>query len=395
MAHARPDHVPADLVRDFDHVTGADFAVDPFAAFEAARGDRAFFSPHHGGYWVLTTMADIRGAMQRPEDFSNSVTGIPAHAPRAVKMAPLELDPPEHTAYRRVLAPMFAPRAVTARTAAIDRTCEGLVDGLADRGHCDFVGEFAEPFPTTIFTNILGLPTAEAKKFVDWNNVLLHGYDRPDARRQAGVDINGYLAELIAQRAAAPRDDLVSALLAGEVDGRPIRADEVANLTFMLFVAGLDTVTAALSFVFRFLAEHPGHRRQIVEEPALIPSAVEELLRVHAFINAVRTVTSDLEFAGVSLKAGDRVLVSTNLASNDPAEFPDPMEVRFDRPGNRHLAFGAGPHRCAGSHLARDELTTAVAAWHRRIPDYAVAPGQTITLHAGGAMGIDRLELVW
>ncbi len=395
MALSTPDHVPADLVRDFDHVTGAAFAVDPFAAFDAVRGDRAFWSPHHGGYWVLTTMADIREAMQRPEHFSNRVTGIPAHAGRREKLAPLELDPPEHTAYRRVLAPLLAPRAVTARTAAIERTCADLVDGLVDTGHCEFLAEFAEPFPTTVFTNILGLPQAEAKKFVDWNNVLLHAYDRPDARRQAGVDINSYLRELIAQRTAQPRDDLVSALLVGEVDGRPIQADEVHNLTFMLFVAGLDTVTAALSFIFRFLAEHPEHRRLVVADPSLVPGAVEELLRVHAFINAVRTATVDLEFAGVTMAAGDRVLVSTNLASNDPAEFPDPLEVRFDRPGNRHLAFGAGPHRCAGSHLARDELATAVTAWHRRIPEYALAPDQTVTVHAGGAMGIDRLELVW
>jgi cytochrome P450 len=395
MAHARPEHVPADLVRDFDHVTGEAFARDPFGAFREARRDRVFWSPHHGGYWVLTRMADIREALQRPERFSNRLTGIPAHATRQERMLPLELDPPEHTAYRRVLAPMFAPKAVTARTAAIDRTCEQLLDGLVDKGGCDFMVEFAQPFPTTIFTNMLGLPPGESERFVGWNNVLLHSYDDPDARRQAGVDINTYLRELIAQRRAEPRDDIVSTLLDSPVDGRPIREDEVQNLTFMLFVAGLDTVTAALSFVFRFLAEHPDHRGQLVDDPALIPGAVEELLRVHAFINPARTVTGDLEFAGVTMRAGDRVLISTNLASNDPEEFPDPLEVRFDRPGNRHLAFGAGPHRCAGSHLARDELATAVEVWHRRIPDYTVAPGQVVTVHAGGAMGIDRLELVW
>jgi len=395
MQLARPDHVPSDLVRDFDHVLGADFARDPFAAFEAVRGERAFWSPHHGGYWVLTTMADIREALQRPGDFSNWPTGIPAHVSRRERMLPLELDPPDHTAYRRVLAPMFAPKAVAARTAAIGTTCTQLIDSLLPKGRCDFIAEFAQPFPTTIFTNMLGLPSQESDRFVGWNNVLLHSHADPEARRDAGNEINNYLRELIAQRRAEPREDVVSALLDSQVDGRPIQPDEVQNLTFMLFVAGLDTVTAALSFCFRFLAEHPGHRARLVADPDLVPSAVEELLRVHAFINPARTVTADLEFAGVRMRAGDRVLASTALASNDPGEFADPLEVRLDRTGNRHLAFGAGPHRCAGSHLARDELITAMREWHRRIPDYAVAPGQPITVHAGGAMGIDRLELVW
>lgn len=395
MVLPRPDHVPAELVRDFDHVTGADFTADPFAAFHRARRDRVFWSPHHGGYWVLTRMADIREAMQHPELFSNWPTGIPAHAAREQRMVPLELDPPEHTAYRRVLAPMFAPKAVTLRTAAIDLTCAQLIDGVADKGGCEFVAEFAQPFPTTIFTNMLGLPTAESDRFVGWNNVLVHGYGDPEARRQAAIDINAYLKDLIASRRADRRDDLISALLDSAVDGRPVRDDEVQNMTFLLFVAGLDTVTAALSFAFRFLAENEGHRRQLIAYPALIPSAVEELLRVHAFINPARTVTADLEFAGVSMKTGERVLVSTGLASNDPEEFDDPLQVRFDRPANRHLAFGAGPHRCAGSHLARDELTTAIESWHDRIPNYAPRPGVPIPVHAGGAMGIERLELVW
>ncbi|MDT7636281.1 MAG: hypothetical protein QOC83_569, partial [Pseudonocardiales bacterium] len=235
MLQARPDHVPPALVRDFDHVFGAAFIEDPFAAFEQTRGDRAFWSPHHGGYWVLTRMADIREALQRPQQFSNWPTGIPAHVSRRERMLPLELDPPDHTAYRRVLAPMFAPKAVTARTAAIGATCAQLIDALAPKGHCDFIAEFAQPFPTTIFTNMLGLPATEADLFVGWNNVLLHSQDDPEARRVAGLEINGYLRELIAARGEEPRDDLVSALLESQVDGRPIERDEVQNLTFMLF----------------------------------------------------------------------------------------------------------------------------------------------------------------
>ena len=390
-----PDHVPAELVRDVDHVFGADFLADPFEAYRGLRDQRVVWSLNHGGYWVLTRAEDIRAAYQQPELFSSASTGIPAHVSRKEKLYPLELDPPDHTAYRRVIAPLFAPKAVTARTAAIDATAGALIDEFADRGRAEFVADFAEPFPTRIFTNILGLPVAEAPKFVAWNNTLLHSQDRPEDRRAAGIEINDYLRDLIAARRAEPRDDVVSALLAGEIEGRPIELEEVQNLCFLLFIAGLDTVTAALSWCFRFLAEHPDHRRQIVENPDLIPSAVEELLRVHSFVNPARTATRDLEFAGVQMRKGDRVLLATALVAQDPAEFPDEAQVRFDRSANRHLAFGAGPHRCAGSHLARDELSTALALWHARIPDYAIDAGETVSIHAGGVFGLDRLPLVW
>ncbi len=392
---ARPDHVPAELVREVDHVFGADFLHDPFAAYRGLRGARVWWTPSHGGYWILTRAEDIRAAYQQSASFSSASTGIPAHVSRKEKLYPLELDPPAHTAFRRVIAPLFAPKAVTARTAAIDQTAAALIDGLVDRGRVEFIADFAEPFPTRIFTNILGLPVDEAPKFVAWNNQLLHSQDKPEARREAGIEINDYLRELISTRRADPRDDVVSALLAGEIDGRPIETDEVQNLCFLLFIAGLDTVTAALSWCFRFLALSPDHRRQLVADPALIPSAVEELLRVHSFVNPARTVTHDLEFAGVQMLKGERVLLATALVAQDPDEFPDEATVRFDRASNRHLAFGAGPHRCAGSHLARDELTTAIELWHARIPDYAIDPDQPVTLHAGGVFGLDRLPLVW
>jgi cytochrome P450 len=394
-AARRPDHVPAGLVRDVDHVFGADFLRDPFVAFRDLRDARVLWSPRHGGYWILTRIEDIRTALQRPHDFSSRATGIPAHVSRAEKLAPLELDPPEHTGYRRAIAPLFAPKAVTARTAAIDRTCAEFLDAVAGRGRAEFVADFAQPFPTVVFTNILGLPAGEAAKFVRWNNLLLHSQDQPEVRRSAGIEINDYLRELIADRHANPRDDVVSALLASDIEGRPATRAQVQNLCFLLFVAGLDTVTAALTWSFHFLAGHPEHRRQLVERPELLPGAVEELLRVHSFINPARTLTRDVEFAGVTMREGERVLLSTTLAGQDSDEFADVLEVRFDRPANRHLAFGAGPHRCAGSHLARDEIRTALRQWHARIPDYRIDEREPVSIHAGGAMGLDRLSLVW
>lgn len=390
-----PEHVPDALVRDFDHVFGSGVAVDAFDVYRNAPPDRVFFSPHNGGYWVLTKTADIRLALQQPELFSSSATGIPAQPPRREKLIPLELDPPDHHDYRFALAPHFAPKVVNAKSSAIRETCIALIEPLVARGRCDFVADFAELFPTAIFTSMLGLPLGEYKQFVDWNSTLLHAFDSPERRQAAGVEINDYLRELIERRARDPREDLLSALLDTQIAGRPVTRDDVQNFTFLLFVAGLDTVTAALSLSFRFLAENPAHRRQLVDDPGLVDGAVEELLRVFSFVNMGRTVVADTEFAGVTMKAGDRVLASTSLACTDSGEFPDPYRVDFTRRPNRHLAFGAGPHRCAGSHLAREELRAALREFHIRIPQYSIPEGAHIRMHGGGAIGLDRLPLHW
>lgn len=390
-----PDHVPAGLVRQFDHVQGPAIEHDAFAVYRDAPRDRVFFSPLNGGYWVLTKADDIRAALQAPEVFSSAATGIPAQPARKEKLYPLELDPPEHRPHRQALAPLFAPKAVAAKAESIRRVCGDLLDPMVRLGGCEFNADFAEPFPTTVFIAMLGLPNSESKQFVEWNSVLLHGFDDPQRRADAGVEINAYLRDLIDQRAGEPQDDLVSRLLDTTIDGEPVTRETVQNFTFLLFVAGLDTVTAALSFAFRFLAENPVHRREILDEPDLIPGAVEELLRVFSFINMGRTVVSDVDFAGVHMRAGDRLLTSTTLAAIDADEFADPLVVDFRRRANRHLAFGAGPHRCAGSHLAREELRTAVAEFHERIPEYDVARPERIRMHGGGSMGMDRLDLRW
>jgi cytochrome P450 len=200
---------------------------------------------------------------------------------------------------------------------------------------------------------------------------------------------------VISERRRAPADDIISVLLGSEVDGRLMNDEEVLDTCFLLFMAGLDTVTASLGFMFKFLAENPEHRRQLVEDPSIAPAAVEELVRVHAVVNPTRTVIQDTELCGVRLRKGQRILLSTALATRDPDAYGDALTVRFDRKPNNHIAFGAGPHRCLGSHLARKELQIALVEWHRRIPDYRVAAAPTIKAHAGGVLGIDVLPLEW
>jgi cytochrome P450 len=391
--HHVPAHVPPALVREFDHHAEPVAAPDCFSPFDRLYGTRVFWSPLHGGFWVLTRSRDIDEALHRPDVFSSHPVGIPGLQGYPRKLIPEELDPPEHAKYRKPLAEPFAPNAVSRMAEDVDQTCIGLIDPLVDRGECEFLDDFAKPFPTMIFTKMLGLPVSEAGKFIEWTHQIIHAIE-PAVRQAGGGATTMYLTELIAERAANPRRDLVSHLLASEVDGRLMTHEEVLDTCFLMFIAGLDTVTAALSFGFRFLAENPDFRHLLAADPSLVRPGVEEILRLHAFVNSGRYVTRDVEFAGVTMKAGDPVLCSGPLSTRDPEEFPNPTVPDLTRRLN-HQAFGAGPHRCLGSHLARREVTAAVTHWLARVPDFRIPDGASIKAHGGNVMGIDRLPLIW
>ncbi|MGH7748778.1 MAG: cytochrome P450, partial [Candidatus Dormibacteria bacterium] len=333
-----------------------------------------------------------REVLQNPEEFSSNPVGIPG-TPRARPLIPLELDPPDHTWFRRVLAPHFSNAAVEERAPRIREIADELVGRIAAQGSCDYMADFAQPFPTAIFVSMIGLPPEESRQFLEWNWTMLHAYHDPAARQAAGAAVAEYLGRLVDERARSPREDLISHMLAAEVRGRSVTRDEVVNMCFLLFLAGLDTVTAALGFCVLHLARSEASRRALVADPALVPRAVEEFLRAYAIVQATRTVVADVEFHGVTMRAGDRVLVGTTLASRDPAAHTDGAVVDFDRPSKRNFAFGAGPHRCLGSHLARHELITAIHALHDRITDYRLAEGAELRFWGGGVLGLERLPL--
>ena len=344
------------------------------------------------GFWVFTSLAMVRDAMAQTDLFSNQ--GLIFDAPvGAHRWIPAELDPPEHTAYRQLLAPWFSPVRIRDSEAMIRDTCRGFVAGLAGKTHCDFVTEFAQLFPTTVFHQlVLGLPLDDLAMFLDWSYDALHSRD-PLNRKAAYDRIYGYFRELLPQRRTDPGDDLTSELLGAELDGRPLSDDEIVEVCFVMFLASHDTVPGALGFLFRHLAEHPADREWILADRARIPGAVEELLRFYGIASPGRLVRRDAEFHGCPLRAGDRVQLALPAALRDPAEFPGANEIVLDRNPNRHLAFGGGPHRCLGSSLARAELCIAIEEWHGEIPRYHVDPAGEV-VERGGLLGIDHLPLV-
>ncbi|MGB8389886.1 cytochrome P450 [Mycobacterium sp.] len=356
-------------------------------------------SDKHGGFWTLSSYETAHYAMQHYELFATAPSvNIPAGLGQRRPLLPMEVDPPAQSRYRALLLPVFAPGRMNNIEGHIREVADSLIDSFIDDGECDFVADFAEKLPTVIFTEMMDLPLDQASRFHDWKNILLHGHhDDSDGsiRQRAGQELNEYLAELLADRKQNPGDDIISTLHAAEVDGDKLTDEEILDMTYLLFLAGLDTVASSLGLQFLRLAQRPDLRDQIVADPAIIPLAVEEMLRVESLILAGRTATQDVEIGGQLIHQGDRVLINTVAADRDPAMFDDPDEIRFDRGRSRHVAFGVGPHRCAGSHLARIELAVAYEHWHRRIPTYRLKEGARIVRHASSVAGVQALPLVW
>jgi cytochrome P450 len=391
-----PAHVPADRYRVFDYTTDPLKGVTPFDAYLEFRGQPPFWSPVAGGFWVLTDAESIRDCFQDAYTFSNRNIGL-GYTTYSRKMIPEQLDPPEHGKYRRILSPFFTPGAAQKLTSDMRDICITTLHQFADDGHCDFVDQFASRYPQIIFLqHIMNLPVSEMETFLRWEHDMMRHPRNGDAAAASSNALLAYLGETIADRFAKPIDgDLMSDLSRATIDDRPITEAEVLDIAFLLFAAGLDTVTSALSFSFHYLALHPDKRQQLVNDPSIIPTAIEELLRYHSFVSSVRTATRDVDFHGINIKEGERVLPVSVLAARDPAEFERPDEVVFNRATNRHIAFGAGPHRCLGSHLARLEMKVALEEFHRLIPDYELQPDAQVRFHAAGTMGVDILPLRW
>ncbi|MFN8028039.1 MAG: cytochrome P450 [Acidimicrobiia bacterium] len=321
---------------------------------------------------------DVETVLRDPQRFSskfteNSTLGFP--------LIPITVDPPDHHRYRRLLDPLFGPKQMARLEGAITERANALIDAFAARGECDVAEEFAVPLPCGVFLDLMGLPSAELDTFVRWKDGILRGGDgslSPDdpVRVAAQLESTARFEQLIEERRAEPQDDLLSVLVDAEIEGTPITQEELLGICHIMLIAGLDTVTDSLTCFFAYLAEHPEQRQRIVDDPSVIPAAVEELLRYESPVPfIVRVATGDTEVRGVPVAKGDHVVCLLGSADTDEQIVPGADTVDFDREGNRHFAFGVGIHRCLGSHLARLELRIALAEWHRRIPHYRVPDG--------------------
>jgi cytochrome P450 len=367
-----------------------------FANFDRLReaGPIHFGDASGNPFWMITRMEDIRAAFQDPATFSNSAV-VPDAPEPPYRWIPEMLDAPLHGKWRRLLGPLFSPGAVDALAPKVHARFGEIIDEVAPRGHCDFVADVALRFPNTIFLELMGLPVSDAAQFQAWETAILHnGSSNADGAIAAMQGVMSYFGTLVADRRVQPRDDIISKAITWQIDGEEIPDSELLAFCLLMFMAGLDTVAMQLAYSFWHLGTHPGDLQRITADPSLMPGAVEEFLRYYAFVTPGRKATSGTEVAGCPVQSGDMVFLPLAAANRDPREFDDAGKVLIDRKNNHHIAFGAGPHRCLGSHLARLELNVAMEEWHKRIPAYHVDPATPIREH-GGQIGLDNLPLRW
>ena len=372
-------------------------------ADELRETSATFFNDMAQGYWVFTRHDAVRDIYKHPELFS-SESFTPWEPDPIYRFIPTQIDPPEHIKYRQLLNSWFSPGAVDRIEPRARAVAHRLVEELAPLGRCDFVEDFALRYPTEVFLTILGCPASDADLFVPWVDDFFKGFGGDAAYTavmgDALVGIHDYWVDALEQRRgeSEPREnDLASHLMHARKDGRPLPDEEILDILQVLVLAGLDTTRGQLSYLFHHLATNPEDRRRLAVEPALIPTAVEESLRMHTIIfGDGRKVTQDTEFHGCPLKKGDMVYGLVAAANRDPRVFDRADEFVLDRSANQHFGFAGGPHRCLGAHLARREMRIATEEWLQAIPDFSVDSDEPLIERGGGAMNaLLRLPLTW
>ena len=396
-----PTHVPEDLIRDFDFFDMPADVSDPVQIWHGLIQKGAppiFYTPRNGGHWVFLRYADIAEAYRNHEIFSTHKAQIPPLEPYPI-LQPNGVDPPQHDVFRKLLAPMFTPLAVRRMTDGLQSRAERLISGFAGNGGCDFVKDYAAKFPTGTFLELFGLPEERLPEFLRISDTFFRSTD-PEIRAANLLEIYDVLEELFREKERNPGNDIASTVVQSrDADGNPFPWTDIINCGFLLFVAGLDTVTNTMTYVWRYLATSPDARQKFrdrLDDPSAFLLAIEELMRINAVSNIYRRVTHDCEYKGVQFRRNDRVVLPNTVANRDPRMFNDPQTIDLDRKVNNHVTFGLGPHRCIGSHLAKREIMISLQEWLRQIPDFELDPNQDAgSVFGGPVMGFTSLKLRW
>ena len=368
------DHLSPELARDFHPTLARARSRCPVA-----------HSDQHGGFWVVTGYEDVLRVAQDWKTFSSEL-GITVPAPPGVKqmkILPVTVDPPLQRVFKRLVNVHFTPARIASWTEPTRELTGRLIDAFIERGECDFMSEFARPFPGLAFFCLALHAPAEDLAEVSHYATMASQTHLPESR-DCLLKLAGWIAQLVERRRAeGPRDDVVDAVMAAEIDGRPITREEMIGTLQLLVLGGLETTAGVLGAAMLRFCAHPEIPALLRERPDLIVPAVEELLRLDgSFVCIGRTARHDAQIDGHDVGAGERVIIYWASANRDEAEFPEPDVFDLARPVNRHVAFGAGPHRCVGSNLARMNLRVALAELVRRLTDIRLKPGADIGYHS-------------
>ncbi|MEY4173455.1 MAG: hypothetical protein RI900_620 [Actinomycetota bacterium] len=401
MTDTAPDIPPVkDWATDYD-VFAPEYLADPFSIWADLRERCPIaHTDRWGGSWLPTRYDDVYAIAHDIETFPSgngvavvplidpNVEGEPAPPPLlASGIPPISADPPLHTWTRRLVLPTMSPARVAEYEVFTRELCRRLAADIAAKGEGDAAAGYAQQIPVRVIGHILGVPEEMSPTFVEWVRDVLEFAHDPDRRRRGVGGILTYLQGAIAERQAVPKDDFITELLQSEHDGEPISIPVVMGMCALLLIAGIDTTWSSIGSTMWHLANNPDDRRRLLDEPELMPTAIEELLRAYAPVTMARRLGADVEYKGCPMKAGERVLMNFPAANRDPEVFPEPDRVILDRQQNRHLAFGSGIHRCAGSNLARMELRVAIEEWLAAMPEYEITDQSQVTWAGGQVRG--------
>lgn len=378
---------------------GPDVAADPHPFYGEIRSRCPVGSigidPEAPTY-VVSRHEDVQFALRNPDIFgSEDAVEIGQERP----LIPLQIDPPDHVQWRRLLDPHLSPKRMALLEDDFRSLTNAIIDDYGAAERINFHEAVSVPLPSIMFLRLLGLPLEEMGMLVRWKDNII----RPDAqgpddaqriRRETGHEMYEYFEQAIAARRETPGDDLLTEFVHGEVDGRPPTGNEVLDMMYLFLLGGLDTVTATLDCTIAHLAVDPERRRQVMDHPEMIPAVVEEMLRFHTpVMGVIRTVKQPVELHGVELEAGASVMVMIGAANTDEHAFDHATDLDFERESNKHYAFGGGPHRCLGSHLARLELRVGIDEFHKRVADYSV-PDDVVLDFSPGIREVADLPLL-
>jgi cytochrome P450 len=386
---------------DFDVMDPA-YVEDPFTIWDKLRVTcPVAHTDRRGGAWLLTTYEDVTNAAHDIARFSSlevGVIGAEEGEPDPLLpygLPPISSDPPLHTWTRRLLLPWFSHTRIEEYEVLTREICRRQIDNFIEEGHADAAADYAQQIPVRIIATILGVPATLSDTFTGWVRDVLEFADEKERAKSGGDAIVMYLIEQLELRKNDPQDDLISQLAHTTHDGEAIEDGVILGMAGLVLIAGIDTTWSAIGSSLWHLAQHPDDAARLVAEPELMDSAVEEFLRVYAPVTMARMVTLDTEFQGCPMREGDKVLMNFPAANRDPVVFDRADEVVLDRAHNRHVAFGSGIHRCAGSNLARMELKVALEEWLRRIPVFHLAEGAQVTWAGGQVRGPRSLPVVF
>ena len=393
---AIPSHVPKHLVVDYDiynPTSDANRFHQAFVEFQASTPHPFVWSPHHGGHWIAVQGPLVHALYGDHERFSSRYFFVPV-APEQVPMGALTLDPPDHQPFRAFLNAGMTPKIFAARNGFVRNLAGDIASSLVPARRCEYISQMGDVLPLSVFLDLVDLPVSDREIL----GALAEGTVRdPDpAKRMAAMDgLAAYLEPYLNVRRGTAGEDLLSRTANATVAGRPVTAAESLGAAIHLLMAGLDTVSSLLSFVMLFLAQNPGHRRALVENPDLIPAASLELIRRFPIVTMARQARGDFTIEGTSFKQGDMVAIASHLFNLDPSIYERPLEVDWNRPVHKTLTFGHGPHRCPGAVLGRNELVIGLQEWLRHIPDFEVEAGAEVSVCGGTVAKITKLPLVW